>query len=39
VLSGDLAIYPELTRAFPPFFDLTVHFLFETARDLDFQGF
>ena len=36
---GDLPIDPELTRPFSPFFDLKVHFLFETARDLDFQGF
>jgi hypothetical protein len=39
VLFSDLPIDPELTRAFSPFFDLKVHFPFETARDLDFQGF
>jgi len=31
---GDLPIDPELTSAFSPFFDLKVHFLFETAGDL-----
>ena len=38
VLFSDLPIDPELTRPFPPFFGLKIHFLFETARDLDFQG-
>jgi len=37
-LFRNLPIDPELTRPFPPFFGLKIHFLFETARDLDFQG-
>jgi hypothetical protein len=39
VLFSDLPIDPELTRPFSPFFCLKPRFLFEAARDLDFQGF
>ena len=39
MLFKDLPIDPKLTRAFSPFFGLKVHFLFETARDLNLQGF